>query len=200
MDQLKDILDSDENILWEDKPTFIPFIATGLPFLAFGIIWGLIDYGFIKNSLSTPNFINTMIPFFLLHLMPLWLSILNVVRLLLSFNNTRYAITNKRVILRTGFWGIDFKSIDYDKIIDIRVDVNPIEKIFSVGSIRINTNQIDTRHAQVHDSITAITNPYEVFKKIKTVSVNIKTDWNYPNKLRPEKNSGYETKYTPESD
>ena len=27
--------------------------------------------------------------------------------------------------------------------------------------------------------------------------VDIKTDWNYPNKLRPEENPGYDTKYEP---
>lgn len=197
--QLKDILDNDEKVLWEGKPTFLPFVASGLPFLGFGIIWGIMDYGFIQKAFTSPSSLDlTFVPFFLLHLMPLWLGFLNVARLFLVFNNTTYATTNKRILLRTGFWGIDFKSIDYDKILDVRVDVNPFESMFGVGSIKINTGLMGGRGTSIYDSITAIHNPYGVFKQIKTVSVNIKTDWNYPNKLRPDENLGYKTKYKPE--
>jgi hypothetical protein len=35
----------------------------------------------------------------------------------------------------------------------------------------------------------------EVFKMVKQTSVDIKTDYNYPNALRPETNPGYKTKY-----
>jgi len=195
--QFKDILDNDENILWEGKPTLLPFLASGLPYLGLGIIWGIMDYSFIKKALT--NLDLTLIPFFLLHLSPLWFGIFNMVRLFLVFSNTAYATTNKRILFRSGFWGIDFKSIDYDKILDIRVDVNPFENMFGVGSIKINTDLMGGKATPIYDSIASITNPYEVFKKIKTASVNIKTDWNYPNEFRPEKNPGYKTKYKPEN-
>jgi uncharacterized membrane protein YdbT with pleckstrin-like domain len=195
----REILDTNETITWTGKPVFLPFLATGIPFLIFGAIWGIMDYGFIAaflsgNFSSTPfNF--TLIPFFLLHLAPLWLSILNILRLVLSYNNTAYAFTNKRVIMRTGFWGTDFKSVDYDKISDIKVNVNPLENLFGVGTIWINSGLTNSKGASVYDSITAISKPYEAYKKLKTVSVDIKTDWNYPNKLRPTENPGYNTTY-----
>ncbi|MDR1494346.1 MAG: hypothetical protein LBT05_16755 [Planctomycetaceae bacterium] len=44
---------------------------------------------------------------------------------------------------------------------------------------------------------SGIENPYDVFRRIKEVSVDVKTDWNYPNANRPETNPGYQTKYTP---
>lgn len=197
-DQMRHILDTDEKILWEGRPTFLPFIANGLPLLGFGILWGIMDYAFIKNSAAAPGSMAAfLLPFFVLHLAPLWIGIFNMIKLFLVFNNTHYSITNKRIILRSGFWGIDFKSADYDKIMDLRVDVNPIENMFGVGSIKINTGLTGNKGTPVYDSLTAITNPYEVFKKIKTVSVNIKTDWNYPNKLRPSENPGYNTEYKP---
>lgn len=195
--QLIDVLDNDEKILWEGKPTFLPFLASGLPLLGFGIIWGIMDYGFISKAFTSSRQ-GFLIPFFILHLMPLWLGIINIIRLFLVFNNTAYAATNKRLLIRSGFFGIDFKSFDYDKIIDLRVDVNPLENIFSVGSIKINTGLTGSKETPIYDSIAAITNPYGVFKQIKTASVNIKTDWNYPNKLRPQENPGYKTKYKPE--
>lgn len=199
LDQMKDILDNDEKIIWEGKPTFIPFIASGLPFLGFGIIWGLFDYNLIRNIFTSSNSINyALVPFFLLHLMPLWIGILNFVRLFLVYNNTSYSITNKRVLMRSGFLGIDFKAIDHDKIVDITVDVNPIENMLGVGTIKINSGLIGNKGARVYDSLIAISRPYEIFKKLKTVSVDIKTDWNYPNSLRPNENKGYKTKYIPE--
>ena len=198
MNQLKDILDLNEKVLWEGKPAFIPFIASGLPFLGFGILWGFIDATFITQAFSSPAPDLFLIPFFLLHLFPLWGSIANMFRLLFSFKNTHYALTDKRAIMRTGFWGVDFKAIDYDKIEDLRVDVNPIENMFGVGSIKINTGLMAGRGGVVYDSISAIADPYKVFKLLKTTSVNIKTDWNYPNKLRPSDNPGYGTRYNPE--
>jgi hypothetical protein len=100
-------------------------------------------------------------------------------------------------MMRSGFWGINFNSIDYDKISDIQVTVNPIEKIFGVGTIRFSAGKVNTKGYPLTDDFIAIENPYDVFKKVKTTSVNIKTDWNYPNKLRPEDNPGYNTKYDP---
>ena len=44
-------------------------------------------------------------------------------------------------------------------------------------------------------SFSNISNPYDIFKKVKEVMVDIKTDYNYPNALRPDTNPGYKTKY-----
>jgi hypothetical protein len=99
---------------------------------------------------------------------------------------------------RSGFWGIDIKAIDYDKIIDIEVNVNPIENLFGVGTIKAFSGGAGDDSRRLNDRFIAISNPYEVFKKIKEVSVDIKTDWNYPNAMRPAENPGYKTQYNPE--
>jgi len=126
-----------------------------------------------------------------------------MIRLVLVHRNTHYAITNKRLMLRSGFFGIDFKALDYDRIQNLEVNVGPLERMFNVGSIRAFTGEMmHSRNGsrQIFSEFTAIHEPYEVFKQIKQVSVDIKTDWNYPNKLRPEDNPGYNTKYQPKSD
>ena len=119
-------------------------------------------------------------------------------RLILVHKNTFYAITNKRVMIRSGFWGIDFKAIDYDKISDIQVSVNPLENTLGVGTIRFSAGRVSSKEYLLTDDFIAVPTPYEIFKKLKTVSVDVKTDWNYPNKLRPEENQGYRTKYEKE--
>jgi len=197
--QFHTVKDADENFIWVGEPMFFPFLCTGIHFLIIGLLWGAIDYfGFIQHMGSQKGFpVGFAVPFFTLHLFPFWGSILNMLRLILVHKNTFYAITNKRVMMRSGFWGIDFNAVDYDKISDIQVTVNPLENILGVGTIRISAGKVSSKGSPLTDDFIAVKNPYEVFKKLKTVMVDIKTDWNYPNKLRPEENPGYNTKYEP---
>lgn len=191
--QFEAVRDKDEEILWVGRPAFLPFMLSGIPFLLFGLLWGAFDYfGFIRHMPKEMS--GFTIPFFLLHLFPFYGSILNMFRLALVHHNTFYAITNKRLMLRSGFFGIDFKVIDYDKISDLQVTVNPLENLLGVGTIKAFSGRMNQNTA-LYDKMIGIRQPYDVFRRIKEVSVDIKTDWNYPNAIRPETNPGYRTKY-----
>jgi uncharacterized membrane protein YdbT with pleckstrin-like domain len=136
--------------------------------------------------------------FMLFHLFPFWGSLLNMIRLVLIYRNVSYAITTKRVMLRSGFFGIDFKAVDFDKIQNIEVNVGPLEKMYNVGSIRIFSGEAaSTKNGMrsLYDTFKAIENPYAVFKQLKQVSMDIRSDLNYPNQLRQEENPGYNTTY-----
>ena len=194
------VKDSDEQILWTGKPAYVPFLAQGIPFLLIGLVWLAFDSMFFLSAGSggfggMGGFITL---FMLFHLFPFWGSLLNMVRLVLIYRNVRYAITTKRVMLRSGFFGIDFKAVDFDKIQNLEVNVGPLEKLFNVGSIRIYSGQlVHTEHGSrsVADVFKGIENPYAVFKQLKQVSMDIRSDLNYPNQLRPEENPGYNTTY-----
>lgn len=192
--QFEAVRDRDENILWVGKPNFTAFIIRGIPFLIVGLIWGAFDYfGFIRNM--PRQMAGFAIPFFALHLFPFWGSILNMIRLFLVHGNTCYAFSNKRLMMRSGFWGTDFRVIDYDKISDIEVNVNPIENYLGVGTIQAFSGRTGSKGGRIYDKFIGISEPYGVFKRIKEVSVDIKTDWNFPNAMRPEVNPGYRTTY-----
>jgi len=194
------VKDNDETIYWTGQPKFVPFLAKGIPFLIIGLLWGAFDLFFLMNMMSIGGGQPFIWIFMLLHLFPFYGSILNMFRLALVHQNTFYAITSKRLMLRTGFFGIDFKAVDYDKIQNLEVNVGPLEKLFNVGTIRVFTGEYaHTKNGTrpLFNEFIAIDEPYEVFKKIKQVSLDIKTDWNYPNQLRPEENPGYNSKYTP---
>ncbi|MEI6323397.1 MAG: PH domain-containing protein [bacterium] len=197
--QFDAVLDQNEKIIWVGNPTIVPFLLSGVPFLMLGLIWGSIDYfGFIRHmgEMKGPG-AGFMIPFFTLHLLPLWLGVGNMIRLCLVFGNTCYAFTNKRVMIRSGFFGISFKSIDFDRIQELDVTVNPIENLLGVGSVKMFSGATGNNGVRTFDFFMGIENPYEVYKQLKTVSVDVKTDWNYPNALRPSENMGYNTKYIP---
>jgi membrane protein YdbS with pleckstrin-like domain len=189
------VKDDDEEILWTDRPKFIPYAITGLA-AGFGIVL------FVGMSfLMTKNFeqagINNGFSIWFVAI-PVIIFLFTLLKKLFSFGNTSYGLTNKRVMMRTGFIGTDFKSIDYDKISDIEVTVNFIERAFNVGTIKFFSGRTQTDEgitSKLYDQWEAIPNVYEVFKKVNQVSVDIKTDYHYPNALRPEINPGYNTRY-----
>lgn len=202
--EFESVKDDDETIIWQGKPKLVPFLVQGVPFLIFGLIWGAFDYFFFLQSsmFGGFGFMSGFLSIFILfHMFPFYAGILNMLRLVLVYKNTRYAATNKRLMFRTGFFGIDFKIIDYDKIQNIEVNVNPLENLYQVGTIKVFAGEFvrsgNNGTRPLSNEFKAIDDPYGTFKIIKKVSVDIKTDWNYPNQLRPEDNPGYSTKYTP---
>jgi membrane protein YdbS with pleckstrin-like domain len=194
--EFESVKDNDEEILWTDKPKFIPYAITGLAAGSGIIIFVAISYVMVKNAKNGEGVIGNS--FLLFMAIPIGLFLLTFLHKLFSYSNSSYAFTNKRVMVRTGFVSINFKSIDYDKISDIEVIVNAVERAFNVGTIKFFSGRTQTDDgvtSKLYDGWEAIPNVYEVFKKVKQVSVDIKTDYSYPNALRPETNPGYNTKY-----
>ena len=193
------IKDSNEHSLWTERPKFVPFILSeiwgGVFIIFFAIIWFAIATNVKPENDSSGGWGIWM------GLLPAALFLFAFLRKVFSFSNTAYAYSNKRVMMRTGFLGTDFKIIDYDKISDIEVTVNFVERFYNVGTIKFYSGRNHTSDGQttkVYDNWEAIPNPYEVFKQVKEVMVDIKTDYNYPNALRPDTNPGYNTKYNRE--
>jgi len=206
------VRDRDEEFLWVGKPSFWPFFLSDLPFTVFALGWFTVGFIFLsrlkpEDGHIPPGWAFLIISFFLM------LSLFDAIRLLILYNRTAYAVTNKRVMTRSGFWGTGFNAIDYDQISDTEVTVGFLDSLFGVGTIRCanvseprpNPNgfyvsTVDAGNLFFSPSGTRlhyISNPYAVFKLIKGTTVDVKTDWNYPNAYRPEENPGYQTKYRP---
>ncbi|MBN1252112.1 MAG: PH domain-containing protein [Bacteroidales bacterium] len=91
-----------------------------------------------------------------------------------------YAITEKRVLIKSGIIGTDFKSIYFDQIKNIFVDVGLIGKLFGVGSIKIDIGKTQTfstgstndqpariQTKTMYDVLKHIDNPYDAFKNVQ---------------------------------
>lgn len=131
------------------------------------------------------------IVFFAFHLMPVWIWIAKIVTVNKQYKNLEYAFTNKRIIVKSGIIGIDIKSMYYSEIDSFNLKVGLIDKILKVGDIYVSSKS----GAQV---LYDIQNPYAMTQKLQQIVVDIKTDIQFPNNLRPENNDGYNTKYTKE--
>jgi Bacterial PH domain len=188
-----------ERILWTGRPVFWPFVLHAVPMLIFGAIWGAMDLGLLSNaataSKAPPD--HFLLFFGILHSFPAWGSILYAVYLVMVHSNTVYGYTNRRLLMRSGVVGTSFKSVDYDKIQELNVTVGVIERLFNVGTIRAYAGRNTSKGARIYDQFVSIANPYDVFRAIKGVEVDVKTDWNYPNAMRPAVNPGYKTELEP---
>lgn len=192
-DTLQDILFDDENVLWQGVPDKFCYIWRRIgKLLPVAIVWLLFDGFFISTILSggaTKEMLLFLIFFFGFHLFPVWKVIGSIIKTRLEYKNIIYAVTDKRVIVRTGLVGLDFENINYTDISNVRADVSVIEKLRNVGSVFITTASGNTI------CLAAVQEPYQVYKKVNKVFMDMKSDIHYPNALRPEVNPGYNTKY-----
>ena len=192
---IEDILSKDEKILQRLKPNkrvlLLESIFKGLPVV---LLWVAFDTFFIVVMIVTgafkenPGLIPAVIAFFALHLLPLWLYILNIIKTMAGAKNIEYVFTDKRIIIRSGVIGIDFKNIYYTDVQGINCKVGIFDRMFKVGDLYIKAlNQSAV--------LMNIETPYFYLQKLQKITLDIKTDIQYPNDLRPKENHGYNTEY-----
>lgn len=193
--KVEDILEKDEKILQRLKPNAkvirLEAIFKGLPL---ALLWLVFDATFIVMMVGTgaieqaPWMIAIIIGFFAIHLLPVWIYIANVVKKIGGYKNIEYVFTDKRIIIRSGLVGIDFKSIYYTSLESVNLKVGLFDRLFKVGDIYLKAN---TQTAVLED----IENPYVYLSKLQKIALDIKSDIYYPNDLRPSENHGYQTEY-----
>ena len=192
---IEDVIGSDEQILWSGKPKKRAFLINAFTkMLPIALIWLLFDGAFIGLMIGTMDEIPAsvkifMVVFFLFHLMPVWIWLSNVLTANRQHENLEYAFTQKRIIIKSGIIGIDFKNIYYSEIDSVNLRVGLVDRIEKVGDIYIKS----IGGANV---LYDLENPYTLTEKLQKIVVDIKTDIQFPNNLRPAENDGYSTKYT----
>ena len=131
------ILDDDEQIIKIIKPSKGTYWkAVLLPWCAIPLFWPHIIF-FMVIFLFTPPFLYAR-----------------------AYKRLFYAYTNKRLIVRSGAIGIDYRSLDYKDITGISVDVGFIDKGSKTGTIRFQSPSMSITFSHVPD-------PYNLMKEIK---------------------------------
>ncbi len=193
---------SDETILWKGKPNKGVFIKEQIfsPLLPFSIIWILIDVGFIIAFLfntqdKIPLFF--IIPFFILHLAPVWIYIIKIVTSFVRWKNTEYMITDMAIYSLSGVLTTNFTRKSFQEVANVSLHQGIIDKRHDVGDIYVITGKEGTRHSV---NILDIEDYMKVYKLVSRISTDIYSDTMYPNDLRPKENHGYNTEYKNEKD
>lgn len=192
---LKDLINPGETLLWTGKPHKWSFILRPLlAMLPFVLLWCVFDFtiiGFIVSSGELGEIWWFVVPFFAIHLMPLWSFIGQCITRNLEYKNVEYGITDTRVICRGGALGIDINSIDFSEIDGVKLNVGALEKLFfHCGSVIVHGDNL--KDPQI--IFVGIKDYINVYKRLQSLSFDVKTDIEYPNALRPDNNPGYKTK------
>ena len=194
----KPLLTVGETILWHGKPKRSAFITTkSLTLLPIAIVWICVDSTFIAEIFQggAPFF---LIPFMLLHLLPVWIWLGNEVTASRRWKNTTYFVTNRRIIIRGGFFAVNETSLFYKDIRNAQVRIGLLDKLFQTGDIIFDNGVYSTgKNRETRPTLEDLENPHEVYGRIQKIIMDIQTDIEYPNAYRPAENPGYSTDYRP---
>jgi membrane protein YdbS with pleckstrin-like domain len=199
-DELKVLVGEEENILYEGKPDRRCFIFESIfnPMLPFAILWGIIDFGVIGVSLFTmeeKGFLLFIIPFMLLHLMPVWIYLGGVLLSFRRYRNTYYIVTDRAIYVSGGVFTKTFNTKPFAELSHIDLHRGIFDQHFGVADIIATSSQHGVEGTTGAISINSISNYEEVYKIVKKLQTDIYTDVMYPNDKRPKENHGYNTEY-----
>ena len=180
---IDNILEKSEHKKWEGKINR-KVIITGLIF-SLVIIIAISSFFFTKETINytsngQPKQINGS-------LIGLGILVIGLAILFINFFSNfviEYAITNKRIIIKSGLIGTDYKSIYFEQISQVVIDVGLIGKIFGTGNLKIDTGKTETysgssgarvgsvryqniKTRTMYDVLKNIDFPYEVYKLVQ---------------------------------
>lgn len=198
-EDLKQLVGANEKIMYEGKPNKKCFLFESIfnPLLPVALIWAIFDFGIIGSFLGTSgdNFFGFMIPFFLLHLMPVWLYLGGVLFSFRKYKNTYYIVTDHAVYVSGGVFSKRFDTKPFQEMSRVNLHRGIFDQTFGVGDVVITSNQYYQNNAVASMKINSISNYTEVYNLVKKLQTDIYTDAMYPNDMRPRENHGYKTEY-----
>lgn len=196
---LKQLVGNNEKIMYEGRPNKKCFLFESIfnPLLPFALIWAIIDFGIIGTVFGQDDgeFLGFMIPFFLLHLMPVWIYLGGVLLSFRKYRNTYYIVTDSSVYVSGGVFSKTFDTKPFQEMSRVNLHRGIFDQAFGVGDVIITSNQFNSNGVTASMKINSISNYTEVYNLIKKLQKDIYTDAMYPNDLRPKENHGYNTEY-----
>ena len=136
-----------------------------------------------------------LLPFMLLHLMPVWIYLAGAVFSLKKYRNTYYIVTDHRVYVSGGIFTMNLETKTFAELSHINLHRGIFDQFFNVGDVQLTTNQFTNKGTPAVIALNSISDYANVYRLVKKLQRDIYADTMYPNDLRPEENHGYRTKY-----
>ena len=201
-EDLRLMISNKEKIKWEGKPDKKCFIFEAIfnPLLPFAIIWGIIDFsiigfGFGPVMKEESALLYFLVPFFLLHLMPVWIYLGGVLLSRRKYKNTYYVVTDKAIYASSGVITKSIITKPFAEMSHINLHRGFFDQRFGVGDIICTSSDNSATGAPSVVVLSSISNYTEVYNIIKKLQQDIYADIMYPNNKRPKENDGYNTEY-----
>ncbi len=198
--ELRMLVSSNEKILYEGKPNKACFIFETVfnPLLPIAIVWAIFDFGIfgstiLSGALDEMSFF--VIPFLLLHLMPVWIYLGGILFSARKYRNTQYIVTDRAIYVSRGIFTRNINVKPFAELSHIDLHRGIFDQMFKVGDIIATTNQLDKNGKSAAIRLDSISNYVEVYNLIKKLQIDVYTDVMYPNAMRPSQNPGYNTEY-----
>ncbi len=137
----EDFLDEKETILWRGIPKkFAYVLGKTMTIMPLALLWLIIDVSILvfMCSVGIPSMIwFFIIPFFALHLTPVWIWLAGMLKAAKETKTIEYVITNKRVIEFRGKTKYIHSQIHLKDLKDAVLKRNVVDKILKVGDIYV---------------------------------------------------------------
>ena len=179
LDELKKILDEDEEVKEYFKPNKKRYVLINILFSVFFLLLfggGMLVVGILglTGGISFGEEDDAMAPvvFIVMAAPILLMAVFTVAGYIARYKRSLFVVTNKRLIIRSGFIGVDYKSIElkYIGLVNVRVDF--LDKLsgsntgtITFASAAIPMNGQNNTNGQF--CFSCVDNPYEVYKKVK---------------------------------
>ncbi|MCM1047935.1 MAG: PH domain-containing protein [Clostridiales bacterium] len=202
---LEFMVGANENILWKGKPDKKCFILESIfnPMLPFALIWAIIDFfvifvGLIGSGVFVAG-MGFILPFMLIHLMPVWIYLGGVFLCVRRYKNTEYIITDKGIYVSGGTFSYNYEMKPFTDLSHINIHRGIFDQWLGVGDVVTVCNHggYNSRQSHSHDGLTIcdIADYQRVFAMVKQLQTDVYADTMYPNDYRPQANHGYQTEY-----
>ncbi|NLN50204.1 MAG: PH domain-containing protein [Acholeplasmataceae bacterium] len=164
------ILTEGEEVVKTIKPnktkTYFEALLMGIPFGLVLFIFGGVFGGMLNLDHGFPFNFSIAIIVFVVVLVSV------IAGVTANYKNLVYVYTNKRLLIRKGIIGIDYKALDIAMIGAVEIDVSVVDKMVgkNTGSITFGSmaNPIGTgKEGRNVFSFANVENPYELYKEIK---------------------------------
>ena len=197
---LERLIEDNEKILYEGKPNKICFLFESIfnPMMPIALLWAIIDFGVIGGTISnmeSKEIFSILIPFMLLHLMPVWIYLGGVLFTYRKYRNTYYIVTDSGIYASGGAFVRTYNHKPFAELSHVDLHRGIFDQIFNVGDVVITSNQLTYDNKNDSIIISSISNYMEVYNLVKKLQKDIYSDVMYPNDKRPSENHGYNTKY-----